>query len=559
VDPRQEKPRSAVTPAPTRPAGAASGPAGEPGEARADREMELKFAADEATFRAALASAVLGPPPARPGWRLLRTTYFDTPTGRLQRKKVALRLRRVRARGVMTLKWDTGEGDLARGEIEVAAGPGELDLALFDAATQDRIRGWLKGEPLVPVYTTEVRRAVRMVERHGATVEVAFDRGAIVAGALKEPIREVELELKAGSSAGLIRLARELAASLPLRIDVRTKAARGARLIEPAPWRPVVAGRPGFGPQTSADESIRQVMLSCMLQFIGNWPGSLAGRSEGCVHQMRVALRRFRAALAMFNRTFPCEDFQALRQDAKGLASAMGEARDWDVFVGHVRTGPAEEFPGEPGLSRLVDLAEARAVAGHDAVQALLRDPATTRFVLKALDVAARRTWRSGLDAEALALLVGPVTGFAAQHLERLDRKVRKRGKRFASLPPAELHEVRIALKSVRYGADFFGHVFAGAGQARRYARRASALQDLLGLHNDRDVAGRLLQTLDLAGDREATFAAGLVMGWHGHAARIGRETLLDAWKAFLKADRTWRDDLPDPPPKAPPAEPPAA
>jgi CHAD domain-containing protein len=295
-----------------------------------------------------------------------------------------------------------------------------------------------------------------------------------------------------------------------------------------------------------------------MLQFIGNWPGSLAGRSEGCVHQMRVALRRFRAALAMFDRTFPCEDFQALRQDAKVLASAMGEARDWDVFVGHVGAGPAEEFPNEPGLSRLVGMAQARALAGHASVRGLLDDPATTRFVLRALDVAARRTWRSGLDAAALALLVGPVTGFAARHLERLDRKVRKRGKRFASLPPEELHEVRIALKSVRYGADFFGHVFAEAGQARRYARRASALQDLLGLHNDRDVAGLLLQTLDLGGDREATFAAGLVMGWHGHAARTGRETLLDAWKAFLKAERYWRDDLPDPLPATNAAEAPA-
>jgi inorganic triphosphatase YgiF len=513
--------------------------------------MELKFAADEATFKAALASELLGPVPARPGWRLMRTVYFDTPTGRLQRKKVSLRLRRVRTTGVMTLKWDTGDGGLARGEIEVPVRSGEFDIALFDAATQSRLRALLRGEPLVPVYSTEVRRAVRMVQRHGATVEVAFDRGSILAGALREPIREIELELKAGPASGLLLLARELASDLALRIDVRTKAARGARLLEPSPWRPVAAARPGFGSETSTDESLRQVIVGCMLQFIGNWPGSLAGRSEGCVHQMRVALRRFRAALAMFNRTFPCEDFQDLRKDAKRLASAMGEARDWDVFVGHVRKGPAEEFTNEQSLSRLMDLAEERALAGHATVRELLDDPATTQFVLKALDVAARRTWRQGLDADALALLVGPVTGFAAQHLERLDRKVRKRGKRFASLPPEELHEVRIALKNVRYAADFFGHAFAEAGQAKRYARRASALQDLLGLHNDMDVAGRLLLSLGLREDPEVTFAAGLVMGWHGHAARMGRETLQETWKAFLKAGRYWRDDLPRPEPAA--------
>jgi triphosphatase len=550
VSPRQDKAdhlgkRSARTDT-GRPIAEAGLPAALTVDAMPDSEIELKFSADEATFKAAQASPLFGTVTVRLGWRLLRTTYFDTPTGRLQRKKTALRLRTSRSGNVMALKWDRGEGGLARGEVEVTMRSAELDIGQFEEATSERLREMIRGESLVPVFTTEVRRAVRLVECQGALIEVAFDRGSIVAGELREPIREIELELKSGSSVGLFHLALELALSLPVQLDVRTKAKRGARLLVPSSWESVLAARLVFGPDTSTDEGIRQIIVGCMVQFIGNWPGSLEGRSEGCVHQMRVSLRRFRAALAIFNHTFPCDDFKALRADAKRLASSMGDARDWDVFIGHMRSGPLAEFPEDLSLANLIDVAEARAVAGHKAVRLLLTDPETTRFVLRALDVAARRTWRSGLDAQTLPLLVGPVSSFAAQNLERLDKKARKRGRRFGSLPPGDLHELRILLKNVRYAADFFGHVFDAAGDIRRYARRVSELQDLLGLRNDIDVASRLVRSLPLEKDRDLSFAAGLVMGWHGHAAQAGRETLFDAWKSFLKADRYWRPSLPE-------------
>ena len=68
---------------------------------------------------------------------------------------------------------------------------------------------------------------------------------------------------------------------------------------------------------------------------------------------MKVSMRRLRAALAMFNRFFPCSEFLALRAEARRIASAMGQARDWDVFLDHVRSGPGVGFAGDPGLTVL--------------------------------------------------------------------------------------------------------------------------------------------------------------------------------------------------------------
>lgn len=510
-----------------------------------DREIELKFAADPRTLKAAQALPWLGAPAPGPQWRVLRTVYFDTPNGRLAKHDVALRMRRARGGMVMGLKWpapaSSGPG---RGEIERTVRASAPELDLLGAEGSALVREITRGQPLTPVFTTEVRRAVRLVERDGAVVEVAFDTGSIVAGAQKMPLCEIELELKSGPVVGLIGVACDLVAALPVTLDPRSKAARGAKMVGSGSWDPVQAASLPFVAETSTDEAIRQVMAACIDQFTANWPGALAGHSPGCIHQMRVSMRRLRAALAMCNRAFPCAEFQAVRAEAKRIASAMGQARDWDVFGDHVRTGAGAGFPGEAGLALLAERAQARAEAGHEAVRTLLRDPATTAFVLQVLDLAARRPWRNGAEGGQLSLLAGPVAVFAAQTLERLDRKVRRRGRGFARLDPEARHEVRIALKNVRYAADFFGGIFKAAGDAKRYARKASALQDFLGLYNDIAVAARLVHELNPENEAGLAYAAGLIVGWQGEHAHAGKDQLETTWRQFVKAERYWRAEL---------------
>jgi CHAD domain-containing protein len=51
------------------------------------------------------------------------------------------------------------------------------------------------------------------------------------------------------------------------------------------------------------------------------------------VHDMRVASRRLRAAMEIFEPCFPRKPFRAALKDVKAIADALGERRDRDVSI----------------------------------------------------------------------------------------------------------------------------------------------------------------------------------------------------------------------------------
>ena len=51
------------------------------------------------------------------------------------------------------------------------------------------------------------------------------------------------------------------------------------------------------------------------------------------VHDMRVATRRLRAALEIFEPCFPPKEFRAALARVKQIADALGERRDRDVAI----------------------------------------------------------------------------------------------------------------------------------------------------------------------------------------------------------------------------------
>jgi inorganic triphosphatase YgiF len=147
--------------------------------------------------------------------------YFDTADRLLQRHHMALRVRQIGRRWLQTLKVE-GKGGGAvsrRGEWETPArvlrGQGQLDLArLSESPLPDLLARQKVNVALQPVFRSRVRRTQWVIERADATIEVALDIGEISAKgertALREPICEVELELKHGEPAALIDLALEL-------------------------------------------------------------------------------------------------------------------------------------------------------------------------------------------------------------------------------------------------------------------------------------------------------------------------------------------------------------
>ncbi|MBL8491524.1 MAG: CHAD domain-containing protein, partial [Rhodocyclaceae bacterium] len=105
------------------------------------------------------------------------------------------------------------------------------------------------------------------------------------------------------------------------------------------------------------------------------------------------------------------------------------------------------------------------------------------------------------------------LSSFAARRLSRLRRKVVRLANAARPDAPASLHALRIAVKRLRYGLEFFAPMTGG----RRLKRCSSVLaeaQDALGKLNDLANAGHLLE--QCAGtDPRLREAVSLVGGWH--------------------------------------------
>ena len=159
----------------------------------------------------------------------------------------------------------------------------------------------------------------------------------------------------------------------------------------------------------------------------------------------------------------------------------------------------------------------------------------------------ARRGWRQGADVDVLLAQRQPVREFAADMLSRRQRQVRKRGRGFADLSPEARHELRIALKKLRYGTEFFASLYP-ARETERFRKAAARMQDILGHMNDVDVAQHVLKDLldgtePGARQRAAALAAGQVIGWYGRQSLDLEPQAVAAWEEFRAATPFWTEE----------------
>jgi CHAD domain-containing protein len=74
------------------------------------------------------------------------------------------------------------------------------------------------------------------------------------------------------------------------------------------------------------------------------------------VHDMRVATRRLRAVLEIFEPCFPAAQYAKALGDVKTLADALGERRDRDVTIAALeRFADGLASPDRPGVASLIE------------------------------------------------------------------------------------------------------------------------------------------------------------------------------------------------------------
>ena len=514
-------------------------------------ETELKLAvASEHMARVADAAAVVARRCGEPVTAALDSAYFDTAERLLSARRAVLRVRLTPNGYIQTLK--AGDG-LVRREWEwPVAGPG-LDLAVI---VEPEARAVLEGvdeAALAPIFRTRFERTAHLLDR--GAIELAVDRGEILGpDGAAEPISEIELELKSGEPASLYRLALTLAETIALKVEPRTKAARGFALADREAPRSFKSRRLAFEPHTTVDSALAAILGTCFHQFALNEPCVLAGDDPEGVHQARVALRRLRSGLGLFRDLSPAADRQWLGTETKALAATLGPARDWDVFLAELLAPVKAAFAVHPELYADLAALEAAALArrhqAYDRVRELFASPGHTRFQLRFGEWLEGRGWRAQPVTRTSALLFRPLRETADALLDRRHRKARKTGGDFAELGYADRHQLRIALKKLRYAADFFRSLY-DEKPVVRYLHRLSTFQDALGHLNDVATAARLAPLLDAVPDGAAARAVGVVIGWHGRGLAAIEPHLIAEWREFRTAKVFWtrpaRESAPPP------------
>jgi inorganic triphosphatase YgiF len=267
------------------------------------------------------------------------TTYFDTQSRQLRQMGASLRVRRCGRRRVQTLKLEASQGPFGRNEWEW---PVRRDTPELDRLAGTPVAPMLRSLPaLKPVFVTDVQRTVRTVRQDEATIEVALDLGCIHSGKAEEDIRELELELKEGDAAAMYRLAAALHASVPMTVGGESKADRGWRLRTGRPREAVKHADIDLSGDVTAAEAFRRIVDGVLAHLMANYPAAADGDNEG-FHQIRVAIRRLRAALTLFRPLLDPHAETRFSEALRSLGRIFGEARDWDVFCSEMLVSAQE-------------------------------------------------------------------------------------------------------------------------------------------------------------------------------------------------------------------------
>jgi inorganic triphosphatase YgiF len=451
----------------------------------------------------------------------LVSIYYDSGRLALRRANILLRLRKNGASWQQTIKrQDTSDGGLTLRPEWQAPYLNHFDFSHVDDV---ELRDWLQRDKiagrLAAVFETNLRRTVWQLERGPDTrILVKLDRGWIASNGRRATISELELQLLSGGVGSLYTLALELAQRQALPPLLLSKAERGYRLFLNTPPAPVKAGDVAIDAADTPLAAFRLIALDCLSHLQLNHDGAVHSDDPEYVHQMRVAMRRLRAALRMFRPVLPAGFSDQLLPSMRELMQSLGQARDLDVLMAEIVAPVAGALPDEPRLTDLAGAITNHLYAARSNIRHVLRQPGYSQLLLTA----------GRLLQESPFVHLSVAADDPQSLLQFADHRLRRQLKSILELAdaaradyPPSLHELRIGIKRLRYAIEFFGPMIPGkAGNTA--IKRLAGLQEELGQLNDLASAGTLLMVC--AGrDQALREAVTLIGGWHGprHAALL--------------------------------------
>jgi triphosphatase len=281
-------------------------------------------------------------------------------------------------------------------------------------------------------------------------------------------------------------------------------------------------------PSMNVTEAFAAVMRGCITPVVSAAEAARRSDDPEGIHQLRVGIRRLRAAFSVFGPALPPRRPPVLAQ-LRSLQQKLGEARELDVLLEETVASMPGKWKKSRGMPELIKVLQAERAARHRRARTALGSRGCAELLTHLEPALDRYAQRLGDGAKS-----EPIAAFAAEMLRSRRRKARKLGKKVRKLDPQELHKLRIRIKKLRYAADFFSGLTRG-GRSKRYLRRLKDLQQLLGTTHDAVVACNLIDRVRAGGGADAEDAAPLVQKWANKSFKRTTRKLPWAWRRFDK------------------------
>ncbi|MEM7507076.1 MAG: CHAD domain-containing protein [Pseudomonadota bacterium] len=513
------------------------------------REIELKLNLTEAAEKRMRADRGLAAiSTGRPRTIALKSVYFDTVDRRLAAAGIALRLRRQGRDWVQTLKQ---RGALRHGfsindEFECPAPGGRLAIAAIpDTQAQADLKQALGTHALGPVCETRFRRTKRHILMPGAEIEMAIDVGEVTAGELREPLRELELELISGDPAALFMLLRRLLPGGGMRFSTTSKAARGMRLADGAAAPTPTARharRVVLQPEQTIEAAAGDILREALDQIAGNliFLEKIETPDPNGLKQLRIGLRRLRTVLTMLRSQLGGPAAAGLSEEARWLAAELGQVRDLDVALSEI---VEPEMDGDAGFAHLHKaLAARRNKARLRLMGEVLPSSRVQNFCVDLMAFVETRGWLARGDIGQSIRLAEPAARVARTVLAKRWRKVCRAAEGIADLDIEARHALRKELKKLRYAIEYMRALYPDE-TVKPFLKNLRKLQTLFGDLNDLAMAEALFlgPAAPAARDPQVQRAVGRILGARGARAELAWVSAQECWENLLKAPRFWQ------------------
>ena len=146
-------------------------------------------------------------------------------------------------------------------------------------------------------------------------------------------------------------------------------------------------------------DAFRVIGRSILRHIAGNETAVRRSDSEG-VHQMRVGLRRLRAAISLFAKLLGDQETERVKSELKWLTGELAPARDLDVYMRNEIEPLRRDAPTRRGMKELTGALTLRRAAAFGKAKAAVESPtlsfASTRHAAMA------GNWRLGQASAVL-------------------------------------------------------------------------------------------------------------------------------------------------------------